>query len=195
TLMVTSALKGEGKTSLACHLATSLARAGRCTLLLDCDFRSPSAHHVLDAPLMPGLCELLRGEANLGDAIRPTATALLSLIPAGRCDSQAIEALAQDDLRDLFLALRERFDFIIVDSAPALLVSDSLMISQHVDAVLFSILRDVSRVPKVHAAYERLTSIGARICGAVLAGAAEEATGYDYHYLAQSASADRAARG
>lgn len=57
--------------------------------------------------------------------------------------------LSQDYLSDLFRTLRDRYDFIIVDTAPVLLVTDSLIISQHVDAVIFSILREVSQIPRV----------------------------------------------
>ena len=101
-VMVASAVKGEGKTSLACHLATSLARAGRRTLLIDCDLRSPAAHRLFDLPPGPGLSEVLRGEVDADDVIRPTPAGGLHLIPAGRCDALAIQALAQDRIRALF---------------------------------------------------------------------------------------------
>ena len=169
-IMVTSALKGEGKTSLASHLATSLARAGRKTLLIDCDLRNSSATEVFDAPLCPGVCEFLREEATLDETIWQSPVNSLFLIPAGRCDPATIDLLSQDRLPDLFRTLRDRYDFIIVDTAPVLLVTDSLIISQHVDAVIFSILREVSQIPPVHAAYERLSSLGVRIFGAVVSG-------------------------
>jgi capsular exopolysaccharide synthesis family protein len=169
-IMVTSALKGEGKTSLSCHLATSLARAGRKTLLIDCDLRSPSVPHAFSAPSAPGVCEFLRGEATLEHILWQSPVTMLSVIPAGVCDSATIELLGQDRLRDLFLPLRERFEFIIVDSAPVLLATDSLIVSQLVDSVVFSILREVSQIPPVYAAYERLAALGVHIFGAVVAG-------------------------
>ena len=169
-IMVTSALKGEGKTSLASHLATSLARAGRKTLLIDCDLRNPSAAKIFDAPQCPGVCEFLREETTLDETIWQSPVSSLFLIPAGRCDPATIDLLGQDRLHELFLTLRDRYDFVIVDTAPVLLVTDSLIISQHVDTVIFSILREVSQIPPVHAAYERLASLGVRIFGAVVSG-------------------------
>jgi capsular exopolysaccharide synthesis family protein len=169
-VMITSAVKGEGKTSLACHLAISLARAGRRTLLIDCDLRSPTAHRLFDLPPGPGLSEVLRGEVDVADVLQPTLACGLYLIPAGRCDAHAIQALAQDPIQALFGDLRGRYDFIIVDSAPVLTVVDSLLVSQNVDAVILSILRDVSQVPKVYAAYERLAVLGIRMLGAVVNG-------------------------
>jgi len=169
-VMITSAAAGEGKTTLACHLTASLARAGRSTLLIDCDLRRPSAHRLFDQPSGPGVSELLRGEVSLDDVIRSTAAADLHMIPAGVCDAQAVQALAQGGLQQIFDTLRSRYDFIIVDSAPVLPVVDSLIISQHADAVIFSILRDVSRIPSVQDARDRLASLGVRILGAVVSG-------------------------
>src|SRR5271157_2407797 len=189
-LMVTSALKGEGKTSLASHLATSLARAGRKTLLIDCDLRNPSATEIFDAPQCPGVCEFLREEATLDETIWQSPVSSLFLIAAGQCDPAAIELLSHDRLADLFRTLRDRYEFIIVDTAPVLLVTDSLIISQHVDAVIFSILREVSQIPPVHAAYERLSSLGVRIFGAVVSGVSQSHYTYGaYPYPDAKASA------
>jgi capsular exopolysaccharide synthesis family protein len=185
-VMVTSAVKGEGKTSLSCHLATSLARAGHKVLLVDTDLRHPSSHRVLNETLVPGLCEYLRGESGVEEVIRLTQIGMLYLLPAGQCDPLAIEGLARVQLGQLLASLRSSFDFIIVDSSPLLPVSDSLIVSQHVDAVLFSILREVSRVPDVHAAYEKLSMLGVRILGAVVAGIHEGTGGYGYNYTARS---------
>jgi capsular exopolysaccharide synthesis family protein len=179
-LMVASALKGEGKTSLACHLATSLARARRRTLLIDCDLRSPAIHRTFDVLSEPGVCEVLRGEIAVADAVQPTIAQGLSIIPAGRCDTRAIQALGQGNLEMAFEELKQQYDYIIVDTAPVLPVADSLQVCQHVDAVVFSVLRDVSRVPKVQAAYERLAMLGVRMLGAVIAGTRAE--NYDASY-------------
>src|SRR5262249_6822092 len=71
-VMITSAVGGEGKTSISSHLATSLARAGKKTLLVDCDLRKPSLHRVFELPGPNGFCEMLRGEAELAEAAQPT---------------------------------------------------------------------------------------------------------------------------
>ncbi|MDR3623142.1 MAG: polysaccharide biosynthesis tyrosine autokinase [Paludisphaera borealis] len=169
-VMITSALKGEGKTSLSCHLATSLARGGRKTLLIDCDLRKPSLHDIFDFPSGPGLGDILRGEIGWTDAVRQTLVPDLSLILAGRCDPATIDLLPREDFPNLLKELRDQFDFIIVDTSPLLLVTDALIVSQHVDAVLFSVLRAVSQLPQVYAASERLASMGVRILGAVVSG-------------------------
>jgi Mrp family chromosome partitioning ATPase len=83
-VMVTSAVGGEGKTSLSCHLAASLARSGRKTLLVDGDMRNPSCHRMFEVELEPGLSELLRGETDAAEAIHSTPAATLSVLPAGQ---------------------------------------------------------------------------------------------------------------
>ena len=169
-IMVTSACGGEGKTSVASQLAASLARAWRKTLLVDGDLRAPAAHKVFDLPREPGLSEVLRGEVGVEDAIRASAVSRLWVLPAGRWDSQAGEALAQDTVATLFEQFRSQYDYVIVDSSPVLPVPDALELGQHVDGVLFSILRDVSRAPDVHAAHQRLAPLGIRTLGAVVIG-------------------------
>src|SRR5271157_737254 len=82
-VMITSAVGCEGKTSLSSHLATSLARSGLRTLLIDADFRSPSINRLFDLPVAPGLSELLRGEADLPRAIAATEVAELKVLAAG----------------------------------------------------------------------------------------------------------------
>jgi polysaccharide biosynthesis transport protein len=182
-VMVVSALGGEGKTTLACHLAASLARAGRRTLLVDGDLRRPAVHRMFDLAEGPGLGELLRGEAGLEEVIAPAPATGLWVIPAGRCDTAAIRALAREELGQLLGRLRERYDFLVIDSAPVLPVADALQFGQHVDAALFSILRGVSRAPSVHAAYERLSSLGIRQLGAVVMGTrCDHLARSDYQY-------------
>jgi polysaccharide biosynthesis transport protein len=170
-VMITSAVAGEGKTSLASHLATSLARSGLRTLLIDADLRSPSIHRLFSLPAAAGLSEVLRGEVEWANAIADTTLEELKVLTAGQCDRRTISLLAQGGLGPFFAELKDRFDFVIVDSSPILPVADGLMIAQHVDAVLFSIFRDVSRKTKVSAAAERFQALGVRILGAVVTGA------------------------
>jgi capsular exopolysaccharide synthesis family protein len=181
-MMVTSAMGGEGKTSLSCHLATSLARAGFRTVLIDADLRNPSVDQVFDIPCGPGLSELLRGETVIEQTLVPSTHPDLTVIPAGECDEGSVRGLSRGRLQPIFERLRERFEFVVVDSAPILPVADTLAIAPNVDAVILSALRDVSRLPKVFAAYQRLGLLGVRILGAVVTGVHGGLYGTDYHY-------------
>ena len=170
-VMVTSAVNGEGKTTLASNLAMSLARAGRKTLFIDCDLRRPAAHQLFELPLQPGFSEVMLHEVDLPDAVRPTAVdPNLFLLPAGMWDRNVVQELAKTGITSIFEKLRDEFDFIIVDSHPVLAATDSLLLGQYVDAVIVSLMRDVSQMHNVHAACQQLTTLGIRVFGAVVSG-------------------------
>ncbi len=191
-VMVTSAVGGEGKTTVASNLAVSLARAGRRTLLIDCDLRRPALHQLFEQTLQPGFSEVLLGEVDLPDAVRPTTTDdHLWLLPAGQWDREVIQELARENLTALMERLKDEFDFIIVDSHPVLPATDSLLIGQHADAVILSLLRGHSQAPRVYAAAQRLATLGIRVFGAVVNGMPNDVyeNTYHYQYTAESVAA------
>jgi capsular exopolysaccharide synthesis family protein len=181
-VMITSAMAGEGKTSLSTQLAVSLAMAGHRTLLLDFDMRNPSAHKLMGAENGPGWAEILRGELNVAEAVQPTAMENLWFIPAGDCDPLALKSLAQEGVGDVLRWLKSQYDFVIVDTCPVLPVVDALLLGRHVDGVIFSILNDVSQIPKIYTATQRVASLGIPALGAVVNGVRDEKYGYGYGY-------------
>ncbi len=166
-LLVTSAVGHEGKTTLACHLATSLARAGKRTLLIDGDLVHPTAHLMFNEGLEPGLSDLLRGQCNVPDVVRPTQASGLWMITAGQADSSVVQALARDAMQPLLEMLKSEYDFIIIDSSPVLPLAHALLIGKHVDAAVLAVRRDISRVMPVYAAHQRLATLGIPVLGAV----------------------------
>ena len=117
-------------------------------------------------------CGVLRGEAELEEAVQPTQAPDLWLLPAGKCDLQSVQSLAAQKAREVCEKLRARFDFIILDSGPVLAYADTMLLGQIVDAAILSVLRDVSRAPKVYEAYEKLVSVNVDVLGAVVGGEA-----------------------
>jgi capsular exopolysaccharide synthesis family protein len=178
-VMVTSAGSGEGKTSLACHLAASLARAGCHTLLIDGDLRKPDAHNVFSCPNAPGLSEVLRGEVRPNQAVQDAGLAGLRLLPAGKCCDAALSALAQRAFGAVLAPLRLEYDFIIVDSSPVLGVADALMLGKHTDGVLFAVMQGETRTYRLATAADRFARLDAPILGMIVNGANN-----DEHYAA-----------
>jgi polysaccharide biosynthesis transport protein len=169
-VMVTSAVTGEGKTTLAAHLAGSLARAGRKTLLVDGDLRRPTIHQLFEMPQQPGLSEVLLGEVEVSEAWQDSTSDNLTIMTAGQWDREVLLSLSRGSLEGVFEKLVEEFDFVIVDSHPVLAATDSLLLGRQVDAVILSVLREVSQIPKVYAAAQKMQTLGIPVLGAVVNG-------------------------
>lgn len=191
-VMVTSAVEGEGKTTLASNLALSLARVGKKTLLLDCDLRGPAVHQLFEHQLQPGFSEALLGEVPLNDAVRATGDPNLWILPAGCWDREVIQELAKSGLEHLFERLKEEFDFVVVDSHPVLPANDSVLIGQQVDLVLLSLMREQSQAGPVFEARKRLASLGIDVFGAVVNGMPLESRRRGKYVVAPAAAAPEA---
>jgi capsular exopolysaccharide synthesis family protein len=194
-VLVTSAMSGEGKTTLATQLAMSMARSQRRTVLVDFDLRQPTLDAALQLPAGPGICEALRGEGNVMDMVQQTETEGLSVITAGAWNRQVLAALGNGSVATVLDALRMNFDFVIIDSSPLLPIVDTRLVCQHVDAVVLSIFRDVSQGSKVLAASEMLDAFGVRCVEAVVTGGDEHGSAKDLAYQSaifekQAASGD-----
>jgi capsular exopolysaccharide synthesis family protein len=168
-LMISSAWSGEGKTTIATHLAGSLARAGRRTLLVDCDLRCPTLHRLFNLAVTPGICNLLTG-AIIEETIQPTAFDGLWVLPAGDYSTTAGTALAGGGMQEVFGRLRSDFDFVIVDSGPLLAMPDSLIVGKVADGVVLAVRAGVSQAPQVYAAYECIRKLGLPFVGTVVTG-------------------------
>jgi len=179
-ILVTSAVEHEGKTTFAAQLAASLARADRRTLLLDGDLRHPHAHMALDIELRTGFPELLRGELGNDEAVQPTSIDGLFAVTGGACDYAAITALSRPELGKVIGGFRDAFDHVVIDAGPTLAFADALLLAQQSDAVILATMTDVSRVPLVSNAVDRLRSVGARLLGVIVNGGGEPAARRGY---------------
>jgi polysaccharide biosynthesis transport protein len=194
-IMVTSAVNGEGKTTLTAQLAMSLARAGRRTLLVDFDLRQPTFDEVFGLPKAPGLSEILRGESDLSACIHATGTENLSVLTAGCWDRFALAALANHSVASLFKELREDYEFVIVDTSPILPIADTRFVSQYVDSVVLCIFRDISQAPRIRAACEILEAFGVRAVEAVVTGVNDNLGGKCLSYYQHVEPANSAPQG
>ena len=179
-ILVTSAVEHEGKTTFASQLAASLARTGKRTLLLDGDLRHPNVHLALGLDLRAGLPELLRGEISNDEAIQPTGVEGLFAVTGGACDYAAITALSRTVTAQVLAGFRESFDHVVIDAGPALSFADVLLLGQASDVAIVATMRDVSRVPQVMAAVEKLRSVGVKVLGAVVNGVDDTAARREY---------------
>jgi capsular exopolysaccharide synthesis family protein len=169
-IVVTSPEPGTGKTTVSGHLAVSMTRGDRKTLLIDGNLRRPAIHEHLGIQSSVGVCELLRGEASISDAVVATRLPKLWFLPAGAWDAAAQQALGRDRFRDILAQLRQEFDVIIIDTQDLSTVADTYQIGQYGDTLLLCVRRFLTRQPVVEAAYEKIERLSIPHTGIVFLG-------------------------
>lgn len=163
-IMVTSAIPGEGKSTLSSNLASAFSQLGT-TLLLDADLRKSSLKRLGRAE---GLTDLLRGEDSSQCIARDRKDSNLYVLGSGTHKINPQECLSAPAMADLFAKLRERFDTIIVDTAPVLAVSDALILGRHVDGVILAVKAAATPFDVVSDCVRRLRSASIPILGLTL---------------------------
>lgn len=179
-LVVTSTAPGEGKTLIASNLAVGLALAGQRVLIVDGDMRRPRVHSVFGRPQEPGLSDLMVGQAKTVDVVGKSAIPNLWILPAGRLPPNPAELLSSKRFRQFLEAVRERFDWVIVDSPPVMAVTDASILAHSASGVLFVTSADVTNRSAAIRAMEQLAAAKATVIGAVLNRADIERNAYFY---------------
>lgn len=165
---VTSAVAGEGKTATAANLAIVLAQLGRQVLIVDCDLRKPRLHQVFHVSNRVGLVSQLTSGAEPAETILPTEVPNLWIIPSGPIPPNPSELLASDRMRDWLRAMRSRFDFVVLDTPPALAVTDATIVGLLVDGVVLTLRSGKVTREEARLCRDRLRQAGIKILGAVL---------------------------
>lgn len=159
TLLVTSAVSGEGKSVSALNLAVSLAQEYDYTVLLvDADLRKPSIHQYLGINPEVGLVQCLRGEATLEQALIKTGLGKLVFLPAGEIVKNPLELLSSSRMKAIVQEVKERYSerYVIFDSPPMLPFADGQVLSESVDGVLFVVREGWSKIEAVRQSLEVL---------------------------------------
>ncbi len=166
TVAVTSAVAGEGKTATAVNLAIVLAQLGRQVLIVDCDLRKPRLHQVLRISNRYGLVNQLTAGGD--EAIFPTEVPNLWATPSGPIPPNPSELLSSDRMRDWLRAMRGRFDYVVLDTPPALAVTDATIVGMLVDGVVLTLRSGKVTREEARICRDRLRQAGVKILGAVL---------------------------
>ena len=167
-ILLTSALPGEGKSSLVLSLARVMARCGKRVVVVDCDLRRPVLHTAFGTERSPGLADVLNGEAELSHVLQADKGSSAALVAAGTAGSYAPDVLGSENMRILLRRLSERFDLILLDSAPVLAVSDTRHLSRLADCTVMVAQWQTTPRKATVEAYRQLRSAGARLPGVVL---------------------------
>lgn len=170
-IMITSAMKGEGKTTVLYNLAATLAQASHKTIMIDGDLRERGLTKLFCRDQTPGgvgLSDYLAGQADLSQVIRPTPVPGLTILPAGNRAPNPAELLSSVTMRELIEDLSDTYDFVLVDSPPILPVADGLTLSRVVDSVVLVVRSRTTERELAQESRRRLLRVNARILGVVL---------------------------
>ncbi|MDG4766075.1 polysaccharide biosynthesis tyrosine autokinase [Solwaraspora sp. WMMD406] len=182
SLAVTSAMPDEGKTTTATNLALAFAEAGSSVVLVEADLRRPQATAYLDMEGAVGLTNVLAGQADLSDVLQAWGDTGLTLLPSGFIPPNPSELLGSQQMADLLATLRERFDVVIVDTAPLVPVTDAAPVAAQVDGTI--LVGRCAKTTEAHlqSAVAALQAVDARLLGCVLNMTPSRGGVYSYYY-------------
>jgi capsular exopolysaccharide synthesis family protein len=182
TLLLTSSLPREGKTLCCVSLGTVLAKSGAKTLIIDCDLRRPRIARAFGLSATSGLTNVLVGELSLDDAIRSSDVENLSVLPAGPTPPNPAELLNGQHFRKLLEQVGERFDRVLIDSPPAVPVTDPAILSTLVDGVVLIVRHGKTPREAAQRATQHVLDVGGHIVGVVLNDIDVSGKGYRSYY-------------
>jgi capsular exopolysaccharide synthesis family protein len=181
-MLITSALPQEGKTTTSINTAVTLAQKGARVLLVDADLRRPSIHKVFNIKPKVGLSTVLTGASQLEYTITHVPQLPnLFLLPAGPPPPHPAELLGSNLMKQLILQWRKEYDHVIFDTPPALSVTDSILLSVDMDAVILVIRSGNTTKAALRRTRELLTQVNARVLGVVVNAVDVDSPDY-YHY-------------
>jgi receptor protein-tyrosine kinase len=190
TILITSGRPLEGKTTTAISLAITIAQTGATVALVDCDLRRPQLHNHLGLNNTKGFSEYVYDGASIDDVLQSyPSQPSLSIVVSGKAPSNPADCLQSNAARELIDSLRERFEYVIVDSPPAMGFADATILSTIVDAVLIVIHVKRNSRFVIRKTNDRLSAAGATVCGVVLNNIIqEEHVYYSRYYQRENAA-------
>src|SRR5438105_7310797 len=185
TLLITSSLPGEGKTTTAVNTAITLAQTGASVVIIDADMRRPRLRSIFDLPEREGLSSILSSETKPEDMLhaihRDEATGL-NVLASGPIPPNPAELLGSEQMRKLIAVLSGAFTHIVIDSPPVSSFTDGVLIASMVDGVLLVVHGGKSSRGVVRRSRQLLTDVGAKIFGVVLNNVSARSHDYYYYY-------------
>lgn len=183
-VVLTSAIQGEGKSVISANLAMAAAAAGRRVVLVDADLRRPAHGRMFGHPGAAGLSTVLSGEHQLDEILFTVTGAGLDVVFSGDRPPNPSELLGTEAMRRTLRQLSERYDLVVVDAPPVLVVPDVLEFAASADTTLLVVELERATRREVRDATERLTRVNARVPGVVINRAQLDPSRYDYYYYA-----------
>ncbi|MFW6089997.1 MAG: polysaccharide biosynthesis tyrosine autokinase, partial [Gemmatimonadota bacterium] len=180
-MVITSPGPEEGKSITSANLAITLAQQGHRTLLIDADMRRPVQQDQFGIDRAPGLSDLLVGDGEAAEAVRSTKVENLFVLPAGKSPPNPAELLGSPRMERLLERLREKFESVVIDSPPALAVTDAAVIGAHTDGVILVVRAEKTHRDSITLAIRQLRQARADLLGVVVNDAKADGMYYSYY--------------
>lgn len=192
-ILVTSASENEGKTTFSMNLALSLAQNGKSVLVIDADLRKPAVSKFLNLNVSPeyDLASVISGKTELSDAIKYVGKYKLFILTTAHANDEPTEILSSQQMQKVIKAAREEFDYVIIDTAPAAVVTDANILSNFADAAILVVRENFSACARIRSVIDDITSAKAELIGCVFNNVASDGVrgayskykyGYGYGY-------------
>ncbi|MBI2425357.1 MAG: polysaccharide biosynthesis tyrosine autokinase [Candidatus Hydrogenedentes bacterium] len=182
TVMITSAVPGEGKTTTVANMAVTMADRGVRVLIVDTDLRRPNVHRVMRMERGPGLADILREDLDPRSVIRQTRVENLWIISSGRVPPNPSELIGSERMAKLMQKLGEEFDLVICDAPSVLVVTDPVLLATHVDTCIVVVSTNNARRETVIRAKKLLETANVDVAGVVVNGLETTRRYYYYYY-------------
>ncbi len=180
-IVITSAAPGEGKTTTSINLAITFAQMGARVLLLDCDLRKPRVHRYLELKRKNGVSNLLCGFCSLDEAIQKNVRDNLDVLPAGEIPPNPAELTATDIFGNVIAELKQKYDYIFIDTPPVTVVTDAAIIMKHSMGVVMVVRHNVTTFDILDNAMEAIKNAGVKVLGVIMLGAEDKGKKYGYY--------------
>jgi polysaccharide biosynthesis transport protein len=169
-ILLTSPAPGEGKTLTTVNLGIALAQSGQSVVVVDADLRKGRCHKLVNVSNQTGLANVLVGQVSLRNALKETGVGNFYVLPRGVLPPNPADLLMSRKMQEVLTELRNSFDFVLIDSPPAIAVSDAAVLSAFCDGVLLVFRGQKTTAQAARRAVERLDSIHATLLGVILNG-------------------------
>lgn len=191
TVVITSSVASEGKSTTSCNLAITLASAGVRVILVEGDLRRPRVADYMGLEGAVGLTDVLIGRARLDDVLQPWGASKLAVLTSGALPPNPSELLSSSQMSELLTGLKTRADIVLIDAPPLLPVTDAAILGRGCDGAILIVRQAKTTREQITRAMEALSSVGARVLGTVLNMAptgGAHGYGYGYGYASEYAT-------
>jgi succinoglycan biosynthesis transport protein ExoP len=168
SIVITSAMPSDGKTTTSTNLALAFAQAGKKVIIVDADFRKPKLHKTMGLDGTVGVTNLLIGQVELPDVVQQWGNSRLDVLPAGKIPPNPSELLGSEPMKNLIAHLEQAYDVVLLDTAPLLPVTDAAILSTMTGGVVLVTSVGKTTKPQLRTALSNLANVDGKVLGFVM---------------------------